>query len=143
MIISSHHKNVLKPRISKQKRIFTWLKNVLLKPFHELFSLSCALKEIWCRKKHESKLLKPKNYFDFVHDERFSKLALSHSFPNSFTVVPDFEIRKPTFGDRALPKRRYDANPWMLVYPLMLSSEDRSKPISCFSTFEIINQTLR
>ncbi|KAF2600377.1 hypothetical protein F2Q68_00010218 [Brassica cretica] len=100
LIVSAHQENVLKPRISKQKRIFTWLKNVLLKPFHELFLLSCALKEIWFRKKHEAKFLKPKNHFDFVHDERFSKLALSHSFPNSFTVVPDFEIRNPTFGNR-------------------------------------------
>ena len=57
------------------------------------------MKEIWCRKKHEAKLLKPKNHFYFVHDERFSKLALSHSFPNSFTVLPDFEFRNPTFGN--------------------------------------------
>ncbi|KAF2581179.1 hypothetical protein F2Q68_00004774 [Brassica cretica] len=53
----------------------------------------------WFRKKHDAKLLKPKNHFYFVHDERFSKLALSHSFPNSFTVLPDFEIRNPTFGN--------------------------------------------
>ena len=84
LIVSAHHEYVLKPRISKQKQIFTWLKNVLLKPFHELFSLSCALKEIWCRKKHETKLLKPKNHFDFVHDERFSESALSHCSPNNF-----------------------------------------------------------
>ena len=82
LIVSAHHENFLNPRISKQKQIFTWLKNVLLKPFHELFSLSCALKEIWCRKKHETKLLKPKNHFDFVHDERFSESALSHCLPN-------------------------------------------------------------
>ncbi|WZZ44812.1 hypothetical protein YC2023_041071 [Brassica napus] len=69
LIVSAHHENVLKPRTSKQKQIFTWLKNVLLKPFREFFSLSCALKEIWCRKKHEAKLLKPKSHFDFVLDE--------------------------------------------------------------------------
>ncbi|KAF2606102.1 hypothetical protein F2Q68_00044121 [Brassica cretica] len=99
MIVSAHLENVLKPRISKQKQIFTWLKNVLLKPFHELFSLSCALKEIWFRKRHEPKLLRPKNQFDFIHDENFSKLALSHSFHNSFTAWPDFEIDKPIFGN--------------------------------------------
>ena len=51
LIASTHHENVLNPRISKQKQIFTWLKNVLLKPFHELFSLSCALKEICFKEK--------------------------------------------------------------------------------------------
>ncbi|WZZ77812.1 LOW QUALITY PROTEIN: hypothetical protein YC2023_098384 [Brassica napus] len=100
LIVSAHHENVLKPRISKRNHIFTWLKNVLFKPFHDLFSLSCALKKIWCRKKHESKLLRPKNHFDLVHDEKFSKLALSHSFPNCFTAFLDFEISKPVFGDQ-------------------------------------------
>ncbi|KAF3606565.1 hypothetical protein DY000_02047840 [Brassica cretica] len=38
--------------------------------------------------------------------------------------------------DRALPKRRYDTNPCILVYPSMLSPEDRSEPISCFPPFE-------
>ncbi|KAF3539777.1 hypothetical protein F2Q69_00022511 [Brassica cretica] len=33
-------------------------------------------------------------------------------------------------SDRALPKRRYDISPRILVYPSMLSPEDRSKPIS-------------
>ncbi|KAF3580616.1 hypothetical protein DY000_02031758 [Brassica cretica] len=37
----------------------------------------------------------------------------------------------------------YDTNPCIFVDSLMLSPEDRSKPISCFSTFEIINRTLR
>ncbi|KAF3554688.1 hypothetical protein F2Q69_00013409 [Brassica cretica] len=32
--------------------------------------------------------------------------------------------------DRALPKRRYDISPCILVYPSMLSPEDRSEPIS-------------
>ncbi|WZZ20552.1 LOW QUALITY PROTEIN: hypothetical protein YC2023_121939 [Brassica napus] len=41
LIVSAHHENVLKPRISKRKHIFTWLKNVLFKPLHELFSMSC------------------------------------------------------------------------------------------------------
>ncbi|KAF2552003.1 hypothetical protein F2Q68_00034619 [Brassica cretica] len=36
---------------------------------------------------------------------------------------------------RALPKRRYDISPCILVYPSMLSPEDRSEPISCFSPF--------
>ncbi|XP_013723767.1 uncharacterized protein LOC106427593 [Brassica napus] len=100
LVVSAHHENVLNPRISKQKHIFNWLKNVLLKPFHELFSMSCALKEIWCRKKHDPNLLRPMNQFDFVHDEKLSDLALSHSFPNSFTPWPYFQIDKPIFGDQ-------------------------------------------
>jgi len=100
LIASTLHENVLKPRISKRKHILTWLKNVLLKPFHELISLSCALKEIWCRKKHELKLLRPKNSFDFVHDDNFSNLALSLSFHNSFSPWPDFEIDKSIFGNQ-------------------------------------------
>ncbi|KAF3518684.1 hypothetical protein DY000_02060393 [Brassica cretica] len=35
-------------------------------------------------------------------------------------------------SDRALPKRRYDSSPCVLVYPSMLSPEDRSEPISRF-----------
>ncbi|KAG5409786.1 hypothetical protein IGI04_006105 [Brassica rapa subsp. trilocularis] len=100
LIASTLHENVLKPRISKRKHIRTWLKNVLLKPFHELISLSCALKEIWCRKKHELKLLRPKNQFDFIHDKNFSDLALSLSFPNCFSPWPDFEIDKSIFGNQ-------------------------------------------
>ncbi|KAG5412917.1 hypothetical protein IGI04_000484 [Brassica rapa subsp. trilocularis] len=100
LIASTLHENVLKPRISKRKPILTWLKNVLLKPFHELISLSCALKEIWCRKKHEPKLLRPKNQFDFIHDKNFSDLALSLSFHNSFSPWPDFEIDKSIFGNQ-------------------------------------------
>ncbi|KAG5388546.1 hypothetical protein IGI04_030087 [Brassica rapa subsp. trilocularis] len=46
-------------------------------------------------------------------------------------------------SDRALPKRRYDTSPCILVYPLMLSPEDRSELSSCFPPFEIINQSLR
>ncbi|KAF3509407.1 hypothetical protein F2Q69_00007712 [Brassica cretica] len=33
-------------------------------------------------------------------------------------------------SDRALPKRRYDISPCILVYPSMLSPEDCSEPIS-------------
>ncbi|KAF3538109.1 hypothetical protein F2Q69_00022161 [Brassica cretica] len=33
------------------------------------------------------------------------------------------------------PKRRYDISPYILVYPSMLSPEDRSEPISCFPPF--------
>ncbi|WZY99877.1 hypothetical protein YC2023_072206 [Brassica napus] len=100
LIISAHHENVLKPRISKRNHIFTWLKNVLFKPFHELCSLSCALKEIWFRKRHEPKFLRPKNQFDFIHDNNFSNLALSLSFPERFTAWPNFKIDKPIFGDQ-------------------------------------------
>nr|VDC75697.1 unnamed protein product [Brassica rapa] len=38
-------------------------------------------------------------------------------------------------SDRALPKRRYDTSPCILVYLLMLYPEDRSEPISCFLPF--------
>ena len=58
------------------------------------------MKEIWCRKKHELKLLRPKNSFDFVHDDNFSNLALSLSFHNSFSPWPDFEIDKSIFGNQ-------------------------------------------
>ncbi|KAF2542283.1 hypothetical protein F2Q68_00032633 [Brassica cretica] len=37
-------------------------------------------------------------------------------------------------SDRALPNCRYDISPCVLVYPSMLSSEDRSEPISRFPT---------
>ncbi|KAF2565180.1 hypothetical protein F2Q70_00017966 [Brassica cretica] len=40
-----------------------------------------------------------------------------------------------TERDRALPKQRYDIGACILVYHLMLSPEDRSKPISCFPPF--------
>ncbi|KAF3585352.1 hypothetical protein F2Q69_00029802 [Brassica cretica] len=36
----------------------------------------------------------------------------------------------PKRSDRALPKRRYDISPCILIYPSMLSPEDRSEPIS-------------
>nr|VDD56522.1 unnamed protein product [Brassica oleracea] len=49
---------------------------------------------------HKPKLLRPKIQFDFVHDENFSDLALSLSFPNSFTAWPNFKIDKPIFGDK-------------------------------------------
>uniref|UniRef100_A0A0D2ZPK5 Uncharacterized protein n=1 Tax=Brassica oleracea var. oleracea TaxID=109376 RepID=A0A0D2ZPK5_BRAOL len=38
-------------------------------------------------------------------------------------------------SDRALPKRRYDISPCILVYPSMLSPEDRSEPISRYPPF--------
>ncbi|CAG7863048.1 unnamed protein product, partial [Brassica rapa] len=60
----------------------------------------CALKEIWFRKRHEPKLLRPKNQFDFIHDKTFSDLALSLSFPNRFSPWPDFEIDKSIFGNQ-------------------------------------------
>ncbi|KAF2574134.1 hypothetical protein F2Q70_00003354 [Brassica cretica] len=37
---------------------------------------------------------------------------------------------EPKFGRYALPKRRYNISPCILVYPLMLSPEYRSEPIS-------------
>ena len=49
---------------------------------------------------HEPKLLRPKNQFDFVHDENFSDLALSLSFPNRLTAWPNFKIDKPIFDDQ-------------------------------------------
>ncbi|KAG5415820.1 hypothetical protein IGI04_003387 [Brassica rapa subsp. trilocularis] len=100
LIASTLHENVLKPRISKRKHILTWLKNVLLKPFHELCSLSCALKEILFRKRHEPKFLRPKNQFDFIHDKNFSYLALTLCFPDRFSAWPNFKIDKLIFGDQ-------------------------------------------
>ncbi|KAF3595286.1 hypothetical protein DY000_02021244 [Brassica cretica] len=38
-------------------------------------------------------------------------------------------------SDRALPKRRYDISPCILIYPSILSPEDPSEPISCFPPF--------
>ncbi|WZY86218.1 hypothetical protein YC2023_032602 [Brassica napus] len=94
LIVSDHHESVLNPRISKRKHIFTWLKNVLLKPCHELFSMSYALKEIWRRKKHEPKLLRPIDQFDF-----FTCLMLAHvldDYPKSLDPVFDvLRIEKP------------------------------------------------
>lgn len=57
------------------------------------------MKEIWFKKRHEPKFLRPNNQFDFIDDENFSKLALPHCFPNSFTAWPDFEIDKLIFGN--------------------------------------------
>ena len=94
MIVSAHHENVLKTRISVQEKIFTWYKNVLLKSFHDLFSFSCALKEIWIWKRHEPRFLGPENQFDFVHVEKFSKLALSHSFPIGLKALLAFKTSK-------------------------------------------------
>ncbi|KAF3511732.1 hypothetical protein F2Q69_00005504 [Brassica cretica] len=39
-------------------------------------------------------------------------------------------------SDRALPKHRYDISPCVLVYPSMLSPEDRSEPISRFPAIQ-------
>ena len=49
---------------------------------------------------HEPNLPRPKNQFDFVHDDNFSDLALSLSFPNCFTAWPNFKIDKQNFGDQ-------------------------------------------
>ncbi|KAF2559031.1 hypothetical protein F2Q68_00014241 [Brassica cretica] len=46
-------------------------------------------------------------------------------------------------SDRALPNRRYDNSPCILMYPSMLSPKDRSEPISPFPPFKVIDQTLR
>ena len=43
-------------------------------------------------------MLRPENQFDFVHVEKFLKLAPSISFSNSFTALHDFETSKPNFG---------------------------------------------
>ncbi|KAF3593338.1 hypothetical protein DY000_02021180 [Brassica cretica] len=56
------------------------------------------LKEIWIWKKHEPKLFRPESQFDFVHVEKFLKLALSHSLPIGFTALLDFKTSKPIFG---------------------------------------------
>ncbi|KAG5400810.1 hypothetical protein IGI04_015417 [Brassica rapa subsp. trilocularis] len=82
LIASTLHENVLKPRISKRTYSYVVEKQILF------------------RKRHEPKLLRPKNSFDFVHDENFSDLALSLSVPNCFSPWPNFKIDKPIFGDQ-------------------------------------------
>ncbi|KAF3487419.1 hypothetical protein F2Q69_00052430 [Brassica cretica] len=44
---------------------------------------------------------------------------------------------------RALLKHRYDISPCILVYPSILSPEDRSEPISRSPPFKVIDQTLQ
>ncbi|KAF2573404.1 hypothetical protein F2Q70_00001179 [Brassica cretica] len=51
------------------------------------------------------------------------------------TQLPHMHAVRSLRSDRALPKRRYDISPCILVYPSMLSPEDRSGPISCFPPF--------
>ncbi|KAF3577298.1 hypothetical protein DY000_02030068 [Brassica cretica] len=51
------------------------------------------------------------------------------------TQLPHMHAVRSLRSDRALPKRRYDIIPCILVYPSMLSPEDRSEPISCFPPF--------
>ncbi|KAF2570632.1 hypothetical protein F2Q70_00002231 [Brassica cretica] len=51
------------------------------------------------------------------------------------TLRPSVRPARSLRSNRALPKRRYDISPCILVYPSMLSPEDRSEPISCFPPF--------
>ncbi|KAF3487793.1 hypothetical protein F2Q69_00052891 [Brassica cretica] len=46
------------------------------------------------------------------------------------TQQPNACSARSLCSDQALPKRRYDISPCILVYPSMLSPEDRSEPIS-------------
>ncbi|KAF3551255.1 hypothetical protein DY000_02008194 [Brassica cretica] len=46
------------------------------------------------------------------------------------SLRPSVRSARSLRSDRALPKRRYDISPCILVYPSMLSPEDRSEPIS-------------
>ncbi|KAF2564493.1 hypothetical protein F2Q70_00015756 [Brassica cretica] len=48
------------------------------------------------------------------------------------TQLPHMHAVRLLRNDRALPKRQYNITPCILVYPSMLSPEDRSEPISCF-----------
>ncbi|KAF2560647.1 hypothetical protein F2Q70_00017279 [Brassica cretica] len=45
-------------------------------------------------------------------------------------------------SDRVLPKHRYGISPCILLYPSMLSPEDRSEPILRSPPFYVIDQTL-
>ncbi|KAF3540802.1 hypothetical protein F2Q69_00022563 [Brassica cretica] len=47
----------------------------------------------------------------------------------------DARLARSLCSDRALPKRQYDISPCILVYPSMLSPEDRSEPVSRFLPF--------
>ncbi|KAF3506320.1 hypothetical protein F2Q69_00006708 [Brassica cretica] len=51
------------------------------------------------------------------------------------TKRPSVRPARSLCSNTALPKRRYDISPCILVYPSMLSPEDRSEPISCFPPF--------
>ncbi|KAF3496149.1 hypothetical protein DY000_02053091 [Brassica cretica] len=51
------------------------------------------------------------------------------SVPLGRNVATELE---PKLG---FPKPRYNISPCVLIYPSMLSPEDRSEPISCFPPF--------
>ncbi|KAF3572081.1 hypothetical protein F2Q69_00059505 [Brassica cretica] len=61
--------------------------------------------------------------------------AKAQSLHNNQTPIPlgryvATELERSLRSDRALPKRRYDISPCILVYPSMLSPEYCSEPIS-------------
>ncbi|KAF2600236.1 hypothetical protein F2Q68_00009637 [Brassica cretica] len=58
--------------------------------------------------------------------EKIENLAATFRHRNNRARAKARSLR----SDRALPKRRYDISPCILVYPSMLSPEDRSEPIS-------------
>ncbi|KAF2591212.1 hypothetical protein F2Q70_00038365 [Brassica cretica] len=56
--------------------------------------------------------------------------------PSSVAMYrPSVRSARSLRSDRALLKRRYNISPGILVYPSLLSPEDRSEPISCFPPF--------
>ncbi|KAF3553417.1 hypothetical protein F2Q69_00012950 [Brassica cretica] len=57
-------------------------------------------------------------------------VATERSFRSVATYRPSVRSARSLRSGRALPKRRYDISPYILDYPLMLSPEDRSEPIS-------------
>ncbi|KAF3524378.1 hypothetical protein F2Q69_00048606 [Brassica cretica] len=75
------------------------------------------------RKKHETS------------EKSSKKVATLRPNACSARSLPSIRSNRSLRSDRALPKHRYDISPCILVYPSMLSPEDRSEPISCFPPF--------
>ncbi|KAF3509736.1 hypothetical protein F2Q69_00007794 [Brassica cretica] len=61
---------------------------------------------------------------------RAEALSLRSDRSSARSLRSDCSSARSLRSDRALPKRQYDISPCILVYPLMLSPEDRSEPIS-------------
>ncbi|KAF2539515.1 hypothetical protein F2Q68_00020481 [Brassica cretica] len=61
---------------------------------------------------------------------RRKRESLDKSSKKVATQQPNACSARSLHGNRALPKRRYDISPCILVYPLMLSPKDRNEAIS-------------
>ncbi|WZY93779.1 hypothetical protein YC2023_066108 [Brassica napus] len=61
--------------------------------------------------------------------------------PSRYELQPSVHSVRSLRSDRTLPKCRYDTSSCILVYPTMLSPEDRSKLSSCLPT--ILNTSIK